>query len=119
MALIKKSIEKPLAMQNREKGELDEIQDRAVTLDIFSVTPNSDGEILVSFTTKEDDKKFYFASGSLKNFIIDNIDGNDEMVALDGGYQFPVSDGTIKVTYNGKKQSKNKRMYNDWSVTVE
>lgn len=110
---------KPLAMEGKEKGELEEIIDKEFTLDTFSDTVNGEGEVLISFNVKEIPDKFFFASGTLKDFICDNITDNEDIVRLDGGYQFAPSDGIVSVTYEGKKQSKNKRMYNSWRVVVK
>lgn len=116
MAIIKKSIERPLAMQKGEKLELEQVHDAII--DTMSVTANGDGEVLVSVSFKNVDG-FVFASGSFKQFVLDNIDSNPDLIGLDGGYQFDKGiDGEVVVTYNGKKKSKNNRQYNDWTVKV-
>lgn len=116
MAIIKKSIERPLAMQVGNKLELEQVQDAVI--DIMSVTATGDGEVLVSVSFKNV-VGFVFASGSFKNFVLDNIDSNPDLIGLDGGYKFDKNiDGDVVVTYNGKKKSKNNRQYNDWTVKV-
>lgn len=112
MALNLTSIKKAEIFENNEKGELDELTNEK-TLNYFYET-EKDGEKLIAFTVVENKGKFYFASGVLKQFLIDNI--YNGFVDDDGNISF---DETVKITYEGKMKSKNNRLYNAWSVSVQ
>lgn len=93
-----------------DKGEIEELA--SATLKYFYVS-EKDGKKLVSFTIHENDK-FYFASGSLKNFLLDNVsnaftDDNNNLSFTE----------VIKIAYTGKVRTKNGRMCNTWNVKVE
>ena len=94
---------------NREKGEIDEIKN--FTLECATISESGDGECLVAVTFKESTKRFW-ASGVLANFIMDNTD-LEKMNDTD--YDFSAYD--IKVSFDGKKTSKNNRKYNAWNIT--
>lgn len=109
MALNLTSIKKAEIFEH-DKGEIEELNN--ATLKYFFVS-EKDGEKLVSFTIHENDR-FYFASGSLKNFLIDNIcnaftDDNNNLSFTE----------VIKIGYTGKVRTKNGRMCNTWCVKVE
>ena len=113
MALNKKSISSAPTYVGREKGDLDDIQQK--TLDFFALqsttTESGESDVLVSFVVKEDKEQFYFASSALKNFLLDNV---ENAVEKDGAYSFP--DDTVIITYAGQKKGKSGRKYNVWEV---
>lgn len=93
---------------NREKGVIDEIKN--FTLEHATISESSDGEVIVCVTFKESPKRFW-ASGVFANFIMDNL--NVDKVN-DTDYDFSGYD--IKVSFGGKKTSKNKLKYNVWEI---
>lgn len=93
---------------SREKGEIDEIKN--FTLEHVTISESSDGECMVAVTFKESPKRFW-ASGVFADFIMDNT--NVDKVN-DTDYDFSGYD--IKVSFGGKKTSKNNRKYNAWSI---
>ena len=93
---------------SREKGEIDEIKN--YTLEYVTISESSDGECMVAVTFKESSKRFW-ASGVFADFIIDNTDV-DKVNDTD----FDFSGYDIKVTFGGKKTSKNNRKYNVWVI---
>ena len=92
----------------REKGEIDEIKN--FTLEHATISETGDGECMVAVTFKESPKRFW-ASGVFAEFVMDNT--NLEKVN-DTDYDFSAYD--IKVSFDGKKTSKNNRKYNAWKV---
>lgn len=94
---------------SREKGEIDEIKN--FTLEYATISESGDGECMVAVTFKESSKRFW-ASGVLANFIIDNTDLEK---VNDTDYDFSAYD--IKVSFAGKKTSKNNRKYNAWKIS--
>ena len=117
--IIKKALYGVPTFTDRTKGEIEEIKDNELTLDFFSVSENADGELLISFVTKELPSVFFFASGKLKDFLIDNMNDNPDIVNVDGAYSFNADiDGVVKITYEGKKLSKKNRNYNSWLITT-
>lgn len=93
----------------REKGEIDEIKN--YTLEYVTISASGDSECMVAVTFKESPKRFW-ASGVFSSFILDNMD-LDKVNSTD--YDFSGYD--IKVTFDGKKTSKNNRKYNSWKIT--
>ena len=93
---------------NREKGEIDEIKN--FTLECATISELSGGECLVAVTFKESPKRFW-ASGVLADFILDNTDLEK---VNDTDFDFSAYD--IKVSFCGKKTSKNNRKYNAWKI---
>lgn len=94
---------------SREKGEIDEIKN--FTLEYATISESGDGECMVAATFKESPKRFW-ASGVFSDFIMDNTD-LDKVNNTD--YDFSAYD--IKVTFGGKKTSKNNRKYNAWKIS--
>lgn len=94
---------------SREKGEIDEIKN--FTLEHVTILESRDGECMVAVTFKESPKRFW-ASGVFANFIMDNT--NTDKVN-DTDYDFSGYD--IKVSFDGKKTSKNNRKYNSWKIS--
>lgn len=92
----------------REKGEIDEIKN--FTLEYATISTSGDEECMVAVTFKESPKRFW-ASGVFANFILDNSD-LDKVNNTD----FDFSEYDIKVTFDGKKTSKNNRKYNAWKI---
>lgn len=115
MALITKSIDKSRVF-NLEKGELKEIENKTLEMTAFTFFENADGEVVTAFTTKEIPDKFYFGSGVVKDFLVDNI--NEVPTEPDGTRVFAEEDH-VYVRFCGKKLSKNNRQFNDWVVTVK
>lgn len=107
--LIKKAIVGS-GIFSREKGELDEI--KGLTLATVTTAESSEGEIMVAVTFAESEKRF-FASGKFADFITDNI---ELVVKKCNETDYDFTPYGIKVTYMGKKKSKNGRMFNDWSI---
>ena len=93
---------------SREKGEIDEIKN--FTLEYATISESSDGKCMVSVTFKESSKRFW-ASGVFADFIIDNTD-----VCKVNDTDFDFSGYNIKVTFGGKKNSKNNHKYNVWKI---
>lgn len=93
---------------NREKGEIDEIKN--FTLEHATISASNDGECMVAVTFKESSKRFW-ASGVFAEFVMDNTD-LEKMNDTD--YDFSAYD--IKVSFDGKKTSKNNRKYNAWKI---
>lgn len=91
-----------------EKGEIDEIKN--FTLKHATISASNDGECMVAVTFKESSKRFW-ASGVFAEFIMDNTD-LEKMNDTD--YDFSAYD--IKVSFDGKKTSKNNRKYNAWKI---
>lgn len=98
--------------ENRTKGELDTCEG---TLNFFTVQTGQDGEPLVSFVLNENNDNFYFASGKLKSFLLDNV---ELATNVDGCLVFDDAGTTISIKYQGKRVSKNNRQYNDWSINI-
>lgn len=103
---------------SREKGEIDEIKNYTlkhatiVTSKHATIeSPDTDGEIMVAVTFAESEKR-YWASGSFADFITDNTD-IDKINDTDLNFE-PYN---VKVTYGGKKTSKNNRKYNSWEIS--
>lgn len=94
---------------NREKGEIDEIKN--FTLEHATISTSGDSECMVAVTFKESPKRFW-ASGVFAEFIMDNTD-LEKMNDTD--YDFSAYD--IKVSFDGKKTSKNNRKYNAWKIS--
>lgn len=92
---------------NREKGVIDEIKN--FTLEHATIS-ESGGECMIAVTFTESPKRFW-ASGVLADFIMDNTDVDK---VNDTDYDFSAYD--IKVSFGGKKTSKNNRKYNAWSI---
>ena len=93
---------------SREKGEIDEIKN--FTLEYATISESSDGECMVAVTFKESPKRFW-ASGMFANFIMDNTD-----IEKVNDTDFDFLPYEIKVSYSGKKTSKNNRKYNAWEI---
>lgn len=93
---------------SREKGEIDEIKN--FTLEYATISGSCDGECMVAVTFKESPKRFW-ASGTFANFIMDNAD-LEKVNDMD----FDFSPYDIKVSFGGKKTSKNNRKYNAWEI---
>ena len=92
-----------------EKGEIDEIKN--FTLKHATIVPaENDGEVMVAVTFNESNKR-YWASGNFEEFITDNCD-IDKVNETDLDFT-PYG---IKVTFAGKKTSKNNRKYNSWNI---
>lgn len=94
---------------NREKGKIDEIKN--FTLEHATISASSDGECMIAVTFKESPKRFW-ASGVFAELIMDNTDLEK---VNDTDYDFSAYD--IKVSFDGKKTSKNKYKYNAWKIT--
>lgn len=95
---------------SREKGEIDEIKNYTLKHATI-VSADTDGEIMVAVTFAESEKR-YWASGSFADFITDNTD-IDKINDTDLNFE-PYN---VKVTYGGKKTSKNNRKYNSWEIS--
>ena len=92
-----------------EKGVIDDI--KGFTLKHATiVSAESDGEVMVAVTFNESNKR-YWASGNFAEFITDNND-IDKVNETDLDFT-PYG---IKVTFTGKKTSKNKYKYNTWKI---
>ena len=92
-----------------EKGEIDEI--KGFTLKHATiVNAETEGEVMVAVTFNESSKR-YWASGNFATFITDNYDV-DKVNETDLDF----SPYGIKVTFAGKKTSKNNRKYNAWEI---
>lgn len=91
-----------------EKGEIDEIKN--FTLKHATIVPAGYGNVMVAVTFNESNKR-YWASGNFAEFITDNYDV-DKVNDTDLDFT-PYG---IKVTFAGKKTSKNKRKYNTWKI---
>lgn len=98
------------------KGEVEEI--KANTLNNFAVVDNSaNGDTMVAFTVKETPDKYYWASTTLKNFLLDNTDLAEEFDDT-GVHHFP--DDTVVITHEGKTplKSDKSKSANVWKVDV-
>lgn len=93
---------------SREKGEIDEIKN--FTLKYATISESCDGECMVAVTFKESPKRFW-ASGVFAEFIMDNTD-----IEKENDTDFDFSPYDIKVSFGGKKTSKNNRKYNVWEI---
>ena len=91
-----------------EKGDIDEIKN--FTLKHATIVPAEGGDCMVAVTFNES-KKRYWASGNFAEFITDNNDV-DKVNETDLDFT-PYG---IKVTFAGKKTSKNNRKYNVWNI---
>ena len=91
-----------------EKGELDEIKN--FTLKHATIVSGKEGREMVAVTFNESDKR-YWASGNFAEFITDNYDV-DKVNETDLDF----TTYGIKVTFAGKKTSKNNRKYNVWEI---
>ena len=92
-----------------EKGEINEIKN--FTLKHATIVQSeNEGEVMVAVTFNESDKR-YWASGNFAGFITDNYDV-DKVNETDLDFT-PYG---IKVTFAGKKTSKNNRRYNSWEI---
>lgn len=94
---------------SREKGEIDEIKN--FTLEYATISESGECGCMVAVTFIESPKRFW-ASGMFANFIMDNTDIEK---ANDTDYDF--SAYNIKVSFDGKKTSKNNRKYNAWKIS--
>ena len=92
-----------------EKGEIEEIKN--FTLEHATISESSDGKCMVAVTFKESPKRFW-ASGVFADFIMDNTDLEK---VNDTDLDFSAYD--IKVSFGGKKTSKNNRKYNSWKIS--
>ena len=90
-----------------EKGEIDEIKN--FTLKHATIVHDED-DCMVAVTFNESNKR-YWASGNFAEFIMDNYDV-DKVNETDLDFT-PYG---IKVTFAGKKTSKNNRKYNAWEI---
>ena len=91
-----------------EKGEIDEIKN--FTLKHATIVQGEEGSVMVAVTFNESNKR-YWASGNFAGFITDNYDV-DKVNETDLDFT-PYG---IKVTFAGKKTSKNNRKYNAWEI---
>ena len=91
-----------------EKGEIGEIKN--YTLKHATIVPAEEGDCMVAVTFNESNKR-YWASGNFAEFITDNYDV-DKVNETDLDFT-PYG---IKVTFAGKKTSKNNRKYNSWEI---
>ena len=92
-----------------EKGEINEIKNFTLKHATI-VSSDTDGEVMVAVTFNESNKR-YWASGNFAEFITDNYDV-DKVNETDLDFT-PYG---IKVTFAGKKTSKNNRKYNAWNI---
>lgn len=112
MALNKKSLGPSIL--SLEKGASEEVQ--KMELDKFAEVKDSDGTIMICFTTKERPEKYFWASTSLYNFLAENIE-NAEYDEDTLCYSFP--EDKVFITHKGKvplKKDKSKSA-NVWSIT--
>lgn len=93
---------------SREKGVIDEIKN--FTLEYATIAKSSDGECMVAVTFKESPERFW-ASGTFADFIMDNTD-----IEKVNDTDFDFLQYGIKVSFVGKKSSKNKYKYNVWKI---
>lgn len=93
---------------NREKGEIDEIKN--FTLEHATISESGDSECMVAVTFKESPKRFW-ASGVFADFIMSNTD-----LEKVNDTDLDFSPYEIKVSFGGKKTSKNNRKYNSWEI---
>lgn len=91
-----------------EKGELNDIKNFA--LKHATIVPSDDGRVMVAVTFNESNKR-YWASGNFAEFITDNADV-DKVNETDLDF----TPYAVKVTFAGKKTSKNNRKYNIWEI---
>ena len=113
MALNKKSLGPNIL--SLEKGTNEEVQ--KMELDKFAEVENSsDGTIMICFTTKEVPNKYFWASTSLYNFLLDNIE-NAEYDEDTLCYSFP--EDKVFITHKGKVPLKNdkSKSANVWLIT--
>lgn len=113
MTLNKKSLGPSIL--SLEKGTSEEVQ--KMELDKFAVVENSlDDTSMICFTTKGIPEKYFWASTTLFNFLLDNIE-NAEYDENTLCYSFP--DVKVFITHKGKvplKSDKSKSA-NVWSIT--
>lgn len=93
---------------SREKGVIDEIKN--FTLEYATITESNNGECMVAVTFIESPKRFW-ASGKFADFIMCNTD-----LEKVNDTDFDFSPYDIKVSFDGKKTSKNNRKYNKWEI---
>lgn len=100
---------------NLEKGDLNDIVNKTLILDKFTTLENiGDNNETVYVVTFENDNKFYFASGILKQFLHDNM----EIATFENGsYKF-IGMPNVSVIYEGKHKSKHGRLYNAWTIDI-
>lgn len=106
-----------IIISENEKGELNEILDRELTLEAFDVVENkADGTTMVPVCFQEIEGKYFWASTSFEEFLIDNAEfaqGND------GYLSFP--ENVVKVTYKGQVPMKRnpKQSCNVWVIDAD
>ena len=72
-------------MDNREKGNTDELLGQVSTINEYGFLPNEDGEMYVAFTVKERSTKFYFGGTVLTARMIElDQDGYREAILTEG-----------------------------------
>ena len=91
-----------------EKGDIDEIKN--FTLKHATIVSSEEGDCMVAVTFNETNKR-YWASGNFAEFITDNYDV-DKVNETDLDF----TRYGIKVTFDGKRTSKNNRKYNSWNI---
>ena len=112
MALNKKAL--GTSILTNVKGTNEEIV--TCRLDKFAVVENkTDGSIMICFTVKEHEGKYYWASTSLYEFLKDNFE-NAVFNENDLTYEFP--DDEVIITHCGKTplKSDKTRSANVWRI---
>lgn len=112
MALNKKTLGTTLL--SNEKGTNEEI--KGCHLDKFAIVENkADGTEMICFSVKEISGKYFWASTSLYEFLIDNVENalyDDNEIT----YSFPEDE--VVITYCGKTPLKSDkfRTANTWKI---
>lgn len=89
-------------MDNREKGETDELMGQICTIIDYGFLPNEDGEHYVAFITREHSTKFYFGGTVL----------TARMIELDGeGYGAEIRAEGLPFLMTKATSKKTKRSY--------
>lgn len=106
------------ALLQLEKGKNEELQDKFYTLDFFAVIDNkATGETMICFSVEEIEGKYFWASTSLFELLMDNAGiatEDPEARALYFEYH------EVKIKYNGKTPLKNDptKSCNVWKFNV-
>lgn len=87
-------------MEGKEKGDIDDLMDKVVTINGYGFLQGDTGNYAV-FTVKEDDENFYFG-GMVITDALEELEGD--------GYRSEILQDGLPIRLS-KKMSKNKRNY--------
>lgn len=84
------------------------------TIHHFSIVNLANGEKMVIVVTIENSDSYFYANGSLKNFLLDNID----IVEKNEKNQYMIYDYNVNVSCKGQIELNNGHMFTTWNIII-